>query len=130
MPTFRVINKATSQEVYRYGSDAAIEWVGMEFATHDHILVEPPAEPEVPAPTVYGGRRILSKLEFLELFTPTERKAIKTARGVSEDLDDYLYLFELAEEVNLDNASTQGGVALLEAGGLIGAGRAAEVLNG
>ena len=128
MPTFRVINKATSQEVYRYGSDAAIEWVGMEFATHDHVPMTP--EPDAHPSTMYGGRRILSKLEFLELFTPTERKAIKTARKVSEDLDDYLYLFELAEEVNLDSASTQGGVALLEAGGLIGAGRAAEVLNG
>lgn len=128
MPTFSVVNKATNQEVYRYAADAAIEWAGMEFATHDHVLV--PGAPDATPTTVYGGRRILSKLEFLELFTPTERKAIKTARNVSEDLDDYLYLFELAEEVNLDSASTQGGVALLEAGGLIGAGRAAEVLNG
>lgn len=129
MPTFRVINKTTSQEVYRYAADAAIEWVGMEFATHDHVLM--PEDAPTPADTrKYQGRRILSKLEFLELFNQTERITIRQARNVSPALDDYLYLLELAHEVNLDSADTQTGVNMLEQAGIIEAGRAGEILNG
>lgn len=129
MPDYRVCRKSDGAEIYRYTADAAVEWVGMEFDTHDHVEVVEPADP-VPPVTVYGGRRVLSKLEFLELFTSAERISIRTARGQSASLDDYLYLLELAEEVNLDSANTQGGVMMLEQAGILAAGRAAEILNG
>lgn len=97
-------------------------------------LIEVPPPDDAPPPPVdtrvYGGRRILTKLEFLELFTRTERKDIRRIRNASEDLDDYLYLLEMAQEVNLDSANTQAGVAMLEQAGIIAAGRGAEILNG
>lgn len=37
MPVYRVCRKSGGAEVYRYTADAAVEWVGMEFDTHDHL---------------------------------------------------------------------------------------------
>lgn len=129
MPLYLVTSKADGGEVYRYTSDAPVEWVGMEFATHDHTeLVEPAAE--TPVTTVYGGLRQLSPLEFLRLFTPQERITIRQAAKVSPAVEDYLDLLDKAADVHLDNADVSSGLAMLEAAGLIGAGRAQEILNG
>ncbi|MCU0957824.1 MAG: hypothetical protein MUF55_11045 [Hydrogenophaga sp.] len=52
MRTYRVTRRADGAEVYRYQAEAPVEWSGMEFATHDHTLVDepaPPAAPELPA---------------------------------------------------------------------------------
>lgn len=48
MPTYSVIRKADQVEVYRYADAQPVEWTGMEFATHDHVLVpeNPTGEPE------------------------------------------------------------------------------------
>jgi len=50
MPIFAVIRKSDQVEVYRYSADAPIEWVGFEFASHDHIEVfeAPTTPPEDP----------------------------------------------------------------------------------
>jgi hypothetical protein len=77
---------------------------------------------------VLKTHRVVSKLEFLDKFTQAERISIKQARGVSPALDDYLYLLELAQEVNLDSNNTRSGVNMLEQAGLLGVGRAAEIL--
>ena len=45
-------NKATGAEVYRYESDAAVEWVGMEFSTHTHA--------ELAAPDVHVGAPVVN----------------------------------------------------------------------
>lgn len=46
---FIVTNKQTGAEVYRYESGDAVEWGGMEFATHDHTpFVEPAPTPDAP----------------------------------------------------------------------------------
>lgn len=52
MATYIVTRKSDGAEVYRYGADAPIEWVGFEFSDHDHTeAVEAPAptEPDDPA---------------------------------------------------------------------------------
>lgn len=86
---------------------------------------DPRPEPVSPQPVAS-----LSRLEFLRRFTPAERKAIFQARKNSFDLDDFMYLLELADSVRLDNADVTAGLALLEAGGLLATGRAAEILAG
>lgn len=136
MPTFSVVNKATSQEVYRYAADAAIEWAGMEFATHDHTEQVEQVE-QVEQATVYGGRRTLTKLEFIELFTHDEYVGLVTAAKTNDALAAWIKLLEYATpepingySVDLDNETTQMGVYALEALGLLAPGRAAEVLNG
>lgn len=48
MNTYRVILKSDGGEVYRYQADAPIEWQGMEFATHEHLVVPDEPAPEAP----------------------------------------------------------------------------------
>lgn len=47
MATYAVVRKADQLEVYRYAHTEPVEWQGMEFATHDH-LVQPDVEPPPP----------------------------------------------------------------------------------
>ena len=49
MKTFIVIRKADQATVFQYDADAAIEWGGFEFDTHDHVE-QPPADPPAPPP--------------------------------------------------------------------------------
>lgn len=125
MTTYLVTLKATCAEVYRYQSDAPVEWNGMEFVTHAHTAVVEVVEP--PAPAVV---QVWTRIEFLRRFTAPERIAIRSAAKVNADLDDFMFLLEAASEVHSDNADVAGGLALLEAAHLIGAGRAQEILNG
>jgi hypothetical protein len=132
MESWQVTSKATGEPVFRYQCDdgiGPIYWVGMEAETHDHTLVEDET-PETPPVTVYGGRRILSKLEFLRLFKTEERITLRTVAKTNPVVEDYMQLLELAEEINLDDEDTVGGVQMMEQAGLLGEGRAAEVLRG
>ena len=50
MKTFIVIRKSDGATVFRYDAEAAEEWGGFEFDTHDHVeqlATEPPAPPPV-----------------------------------------------------------------------------------
>lgn len=128
MPRYLVHRKSDGEQVYDYTADSAVEWTGMPFAEFDHTEQ---AEPVPDAqPPVYGGRRRLAHLEFLQLLTAEERIAIRAAAKVSPIIDDYLYLLDNASEIDLDSEAAVGGVTSLEAAGLLAAGRAAEVLNG
>jgi hypothetical protein len=130
MPTFRATDPKGN--VTEYVADVPNpEHLGDGWRLEEVVTVEPsPDDPVVTDSRKYGGRRILSRLEFLELFTAEERIAVRQARGSSAALDDYLYLMELADEVNLDSPKTQGGVMMLEQAGILASGRAQEILNG
>jgi hypothetical protein len=71
---------------------------------------------------------MLTKREFLERFTADERVAIRTAAQGSMAVQDYLELVNVSDEIDLTYATTIGGVQALEGAGLIGEGRAAEIL--
>lgn len=133
MESWRVTDKQTGDPVFQYQCDdgiGPIEWYGMEFSTHDHVLAEPEPIPEASPVTVYGGRRILTKLEFLRLFTMTERITMRAAAKESPVMEDYLQLMDLAQEMNLDDSDTIAGVQMMEQAGLLASGRAEEVLRG
>lgn len=122
--------KATGQEVYRYSAESPVEWNGMEFATHDHVeMPEPPAAPVTPT-TVYGGRRELTVLEFMRLFLPAERIAIRATGQASPVAADYLDLMYQAPLVRLDDADTKNALYMFQQAGILTAERVAEVLNG
>jgi hypothetical protein len=70
----------------------------------------------------------VTPLAFLQRFTTEERVAIRTAAKSSAALEDYLKMLDAATEVNLTHTVTVAGVQALEAGGLIAAGRGAEIL--
>ena len=127
MNVYIVTDKTTEKEVYRYQSDSPIEWVGMEFRTHEHT-------PELAIAldgTIEGvASRVLTKREFIKRFSVEEYRAIKLAAEQNATLDYYWQMFMLAEEIVTNDADTVAGVQMLEQVGLIGEGRAQEILNG
>lgn len=138
MTTWIVTNKATGQEIYRYGADAPIEWHGMSFADHDHTA-EQEAVTDV-VPRMYG-ERMLDKIDFRRLFTPLEQKAIDRFNATFEshpmltddqkdDVRTGLENYRATSRVGLDDPDTAAVLGLYTALGILVAGRAQEILNG
>ena len=127
MPVYNVINKATGEEVTRYlAGDVTIQVNEHQYPLDqfDHVeLVEDAASP---APTSV----VLTKREFIKRFTVEEYAGIKAAAEQNATLDYYWQMFMLAEEINTGDEDTVAGVTILEQAGLIGTGRAQEILNG
>lgn len=137
MSTFAVIRKSDGREVYRYTSDAPVEWQGFEFATHNHVpvLVPPSSEPPIDVSPVR-----ISKLAFRNRFTQVEKTTIEFAatdnpndppqkRQLAAALRAQLADQRDAVWIDLKRADTRSGVAQLEALGLIAAGRAKIILD-
>lgn len=137
MPVYIVTRKADGAEVYRYVSEAPIEWVGMEFGSHDHQ--EPPPQPdptEQPLPSVTR----LTKLQFIDRLGDDAHKAVPQMAKVNVDVEAFVQRFELATpdadgtSVDLTDPRTVAGVmaigAALQAMGVVDAHWASEVLNG
>jgi len=126
MTTWIVTNRATGEVVHAYTADTPYPWDGMGFDTCNHIaeVVVPPTPPV----------RRLSKLQYMQRFTDAELAAIYSAAKVSAAVEVWLAKFNAASvetdgtSVDLDDPRTIAGLQALEASGLIGAGRAAEVL--
>jgi hypothetical protein len=86
-----------------------------------------PFTPEPPPPAPVDE---LNKVDFLRLFTQAERIKIRQAAAGYPTLDDYQAMLEAATTVRLSDADMQRGVVLMEMGGLLGVGRAAQILAG
>lgn len=75
----------------------------------------------------------ISGVSYLRRFTQAERIAIRAAAQQSAELDDYLKLLDATIQqggiVNLLDDDTVAAVNLLEQYGLIGVGRAAQILE-
>lgn len=70
---------------------------------------------------------VLTRLQFMELFTPAELEAIYTAAKQSVAVEVYLDKLKIAENVDLSNPSTIAGIDTLAAVGILTAERAAEI---
>jgi hypothetical protein len=81
---------------------------------------DPPPAP--PPPKIHTHR------SFLKRFTGAEFKAIRNAAKTDGDVDMFMYLFERAQDVNLDDPDTIAGVQMLVAKGILTAPRAAVIL--
>lgn len=133
---FIVTSKTTGAEVYRYEADAPIEWVGMEFATHDHAEPPPAAEPQNEA----AAPRRMSKLAFIDRLGDDAYKAILAISRVNLDVEAFVKRFEMTTpdpdgtSVDLADRRTIAGVTLigaaLYANGVVPQDWAQEVLNG
>jgi len=75
-----------------------------------------------------NDNRTFTKLEYLRMFTGAERVAIRAAAKSNAVLEDYMALLAEASDVSLDDPDTITAVQMLEAVGLLAAGRAAEIL--
>lgn len=92
--------------------------------------VAPPAPPPAPVPAPVPPK--VSPVEFLLLFTPQERVAIRAARPNDPVLDDF---FDIVEDprltfVNLALPSVQGALYYLAANQFITDARREEILKG
>lgn len=136
MARYRVTRKSDSAHVYEYEAAAPVEWIGMEFATHDHDPIAEPAPSPPPAPAPVR----VTKLAFRNRFTQAEKVAIELtaadnpassapARQLAAALRAQLADQRDALWIDLQRADTRAGVQQLEALGLIGAGRAAVILD-
>jgi hypothetical protein len=70
----------------------------------------------------------VSRLKFQLLFTAAERTAIRGSTNTM--VQDFIELSKIAADIDLTHEVTIAGVNYLESVGLIGAGRAAQVLAG
>lgn len=66
---------------------------------------------------------------FFKLFTQDERIAIRSAAKAEPRIADFLSLAESAPSISILDPDTIAGVTLLETAGLLGKGRAAEILD-
>lgn len=124
MTTYIVTRKADGAEVYRYGAESPVEWVGFEFATHAHDPLPDPVEPGSPAPVSQWDR-----LDFLRRFTMAERIAIRAARVTDPILDDFFSLLETAPTVHNNDPDTLAGMGYLVQQGHITVARRDEILG-
>ncbi|MBV5335808.1 hypothetical protein JZU48_02030 [bacterium] len=72
----------------------------------------------------------LNKIDFLRLFTNEELGGLLQAAKVSAAVAVYQYKLDQAEVVRLSDPDIQAGIPALEASGLLGPGRAAQILAG
>ena len=101
--------------------------VGIGWAYSGGTFVAPivPAEPKPPTPP---AQTVLTKLDYMNRFEDGELAGIYTTAKSSVEIEIWLEKFKLATEIDLTDSRTIAGVQALEAAGLIGEGRAAEIL--
>lgn len=74
-------------------------------------------------------KQILTRKEFLKRITPQEYATIKMATTQNAIVDYYWQLFMVAENITLTDLDVIGGLTALEQMGLLGAGRAMEIVS-
>jgi len=141
MPTYRAVNTETG-DVTEYSASAP-DPVHLS-PPWECFLVESATAPSTPPPTttptsVFGGRRRLTKLEFIQLLGAAYTDILALAK-TNIQVESWVKRLELATpdadgtSVDLDDPRTQAGVRWME-GVLIGAGKVSAgwadgVLNG
>lgn len=139
MPTFNVHEISTGKLVYQFES-ASLTILDL-FPESDYEYSIDTENNDGKRDSIYGGRRILTKLEYRRLFAFEERMAIDSftanfleiaflsdeqKAAIRTSLKDY----EDAQDINLDDADTIRGIGLYVQFGLILPNRLPEVLNG
>ena len=124
MNSYRVIRKSDGIQVYQYQAEAMIEWPGMEYTTHDHVLTDPPQE------ILTQTARVYEALDFLRRFTPQERITARQAAKTDPIMEDFYALLEMAAQVHNDDADVLAGMGYMVQMGYITAERRTEVLYG
>ena len=137
MPIYRVIRKADSKTVYAYSADAVTEFAEYPLADFSHVEeIHVNADRTIEADTAWR----ITKLAFRQRFTAQEKVTIEIAslddpaapmqqRALAATLRANQADVQTATYIDLQRADTRAGVMAMEQYGLIGAGRAAEILD-
>jgi hypothetical protein len=141
MPTFKATDPDGNITEYEAATPIP-EHLGAGWRLEELVTVVPVIDPDVPPEpvTMYGGRRRITKLEFVELLGDAAYAAILTMQKQSVQVEAWVKKMELTtpdadgNSVNLDDPRTQAGVMalgmMLEAEGVVAEGWAEGVLNG
>jgi hypothetical protein len=86
-----------------------------------------PFTPDPPPPPPVDE---LNKVDFLRLFTQAERMDILAAAKTNAYIADYQNMLDATDRPRLSDPDMQMGIPLLELGGLLDPGRAAQILAG
>jgi hypothetical protein len=132
MPTYNITEIATGRVALTYTNDVPLHYGRADWddpALFTHVAVEdPPPPPRPPKPP-------MTKWAFRSLFTLAERVACDNAQDNAAIPAEYRAMlrtmnldFSAAEEIDPSLQEVQDGVRLLETLGLLGAGRADDIL--
>lgn len=127
MTCFVITRKSDGVEITRYAATTPVEQIdglAVPFTDFEHTELADGAVDVTPTSYTW------TKLQYLRRFTQAERIAIRGAATQSAELDDYLELLALAEEVKSDDPDIIAALNMLEGAGLLAPGRAQEILNG
>ncbi|MDR0275939.1 MAG: hypothetical protein LBI48_11500 [Burkholderiaceae bacterium] len=113
--------------------DAGIGWLWDGASLAPPVPQEPSAQPQ-------AERRCVTRLAFRNRFTLVEKAALElaaldnpaadmAARAVPASLRAYMKDVDAATFIDLDNPDARAGVQMLEAMGLLAAGRAAQIVD-
>ena len=109
MSTRQVSERATGAVVYAYTADEPVEWPGMEYATHNHLLQVPEAVPE----TTDADWRIYVGAFFDRFGPPKWAILADTAPTVQAVVRDA----SVRKFIDLDNPDLPAGLQILVAAG-------------
>lgn len=123
------------QAYYEYVHSLPWNWVGIP-----SFLIDPSDQLVTVDATITGFESVIlpptpiitqpiSKLTFLDKFTDAELAAILTAAKTVVQVEVFVKKLDAASEVNLGDSRTIAGVQALEQFGLIGTGRASQILG-
>jgi len=137
MPTYRVTRISDGAEVYSYTYDAPLDLDMFPVDQYTHTADE---TPDAPPAAVFGGRRRVTKLEFVALLgTPAYVAVLGIARQ-SVEVEAWVKMIDMASvdddgySVDLDDPRTAAGVSAIEtpliALGVVTSGWAEGVLRG
>ena len=140
MPHFLATELATGAVTEYDAATPQSEHLGVGWRCEEIIVAIPSPDEPQPEPTMFGGRRDLTKQEFYDLLGADARQAILTMAKQEVAIEDWLKRFEILTpylnnySVNLDYADTVIGVWSLEpiliSLGVVQAGWAEGVLRG
>ena len=136
MGRFRATRLADGETVTYSGDAPQAAHLGDDWRLEE--IFEPPVVEEGPpvAPTVYGGRRWLTRLEFVALLSQEEYLGILAAARTNVAVEAWLRMLEWASAdadgccIDLDDVRLGTGMQALVELGLLTPERAAEVLRG
>lgn len=122
-------SKATSTLALRYALQDGKAVDRFPGKTDEEVLALIAAEQAAQTSQGPAPEKIISKLAFMNRFTMEELAAIYTASKTEVMVEVFLDKLKIAEEVNLADAQTIGGLQALAAGGLLTEARVQEVLQ-
>jgi len=137
MPTYKVTRISDGQEVYQYTYDSPLDLNMFPADQYEHTEMVDPAPQIEP---IFGGRRRVTKLEFVALLGTTAYVAVLGIARQSVEIEAWVKMIDMASvdddgySIDLDDPRTAAGVQAIEtpllALGVVTAGWAEGVLRG